>query len=76
LLINFPSCLAFLFNSEIETQRNYLESCRERERETREVIKAIEQREKRDQRGQREQRDQRERARKKTMMKEKEELGL
>jgi hypothetical protein len=32
LLINFPSCLAFFFNSEIDTQRNYLESCRDRER--------------------------------------------
>jgi hypothetical protein len=32
LLIIFPSCLAFFFNSEIKTQRNYLESCRDIER--------------------------------------------
>jgi hypothetical protein len=31
LLINFPSCLSFFFNSEIETQRNYLESCKDGE---------------------------------------------
>jgi hypothetical protein len=31
LLINFPTCLAF-FNSKIETQSNYLESCRDIER--------------------------------------------
>jgi hypothetical protein len=73
LLINFSSCLAFIFNSEIETQRNYLESCRDRERGERAEIT---ERPERPERADIPERAERERARKKTMMTEKEDIGL